>query len=160
MNQLLNDHPGVVNALNRVGARKPLQRVGLVAEPVVALTSDLPEVAQLLADDEFAGRLADLVVDRLAARGDEPVDEERFLQECLRVGRQWAMQGRLASEESVSLELFKPALRLARNRDLLEADAPELHKRRAAFRDELGETMRRLTVIADLTRRRSGPAAY
>ena len=54
-----------------------------------------------------------LVADRLAAWEDEPVDEPSFLDECLRVGRQWAMQGRLASEESVSLELFKPALRLA-----------------------------------------------
>ena len=63
-----------------------------------------------------------LVADRLAAWEDEEIDEARFLDECLRVGRQWALQGRLASEESVSLELFKPALRLAGHRDLLDSD--------------------------------------
>jgi glycerol-3-phosphate O-acyltransferase len=91
-----------------------------------------------------------LVAERLAAREDEPVDETRFFDECLRVGRQWALQGRLASEESVSLELFKPALRLARHRDLLDAGPPQLAKRREAFRDELRETVRTMNVVADL----------
>jgi glycerol-3-phosphate O-acyltransferase len=94
-----------------------------------------------------------LAAERLAAWEDVHVDEPRFLDECLRVGRQWAMQGRLASEESVSLELFKPALRLARHRDLLDSTAPHLHKRRADFRDELSETLRRVTVVADLAQR-------
>src|SRR4029453_18598593 len=61
-----------------------------------------------------------LVADRMAAREDGPIDQPAFLDECLRGGRQWAMQGRLANEESVSLELFKPALRLAAHRDLLD----------------------------------------
>ena len=99
-----------------------------------------------------------LVADRLAAWEDKQVDEARFLDECLRVGRQWAMQGRLASEESVSLELFKPALRLARHRDLLDSTAPHLNKRRADFRDELRETVRRINVVADLAQQRSTPA--
>lgn len=91
-----------------------------------------------------------LVADRLAAWDGEEVDEPRFLDECLRVGRQWALQGRLASEESVSLELFKPALKLARHRDLLDPAAPGLGQRRVAFRDELRETVRRVNVIAEL----------
>jgi glycerol-3-phosphate O-acyltransferase len=91
-----------------------------------------------------------LVADRLAALEDEEVDEARFFDECLRVGRQWALQGRLASEESVSLELFKPALRLARHRDLLDSTTPHLHQRRAEFRDELRETVRRVNVVADM----------
>jgi glycerol-3-phosphate O-acyltransferase len=99
-----------------------------------------------------------LVADRLAAADGEEVDESRFLDECLRVGRQWALQGRLASEESVSLELFKPALRLARHRDLLDPTAPDPRKRRADFRDELRETVRRMTVIAELAQRRQPPA--
>jgi glycerol-3-phosphate O-acyltransferase len=98
-----------------------------------------------------------LVADRLAAWDSEQVDESRFLDECLRVGRQWALQGRLASEESVSLELFKPALRLARHRDLLASTAPHLHKRRTDFRDELRETVRRVAVVADLAQRRGTP---
>jgi glycerol-3-phosphate O-acyltransferase len=99
-----------------------------------------------------------LVADRLAAWEPEDVDESRFLDECLRVGRQWAMQGRLASEESVSLELFKPALRLARHRGLLDPGSEQLPKRRADFRDELRETVRRVTVVADLARRGDAPA--
>ncbi|GAA4607429.1 glycerol-3-phosphate O-acyltransferase [Actinoplanes octamycinicus] len=92
-----------------------------------------------------------VVADRLDATDEsEPFDEGRFLAECLRVGRQWALQKRLASEESVSLELFKPALRLARHRDLVESAGPDLGKRRAAFLAEIHETLRRVTVIAAL----------
>ncbi|GAA0925288.1 lysophospholipid acyltransferase [Virgisporangium aurantiacum] len=94
-----------------------------------------------------------LVADRLAAREEEPVDEPSFLDECLRVGRQWALQGRLASEESVSLELFKPVLRLAAHRDLLGPTAPNLHKRRTEFRDEIRETLRRIDVVAGIAPR-------
>lgn len=94
-----------------------------------------------------------LVADRLAAHEDETIDQPAFLDECLRVGRQWAMQGRLGSEESVSLELFKPALRLAGHRDLLTSTAPDLHKRRTDFRDEIRETLRRVAVVADLPKR-------
>lgn len=97
-----------------------------------------------------------LVADRLAAAGDGRVDETPFLDECLRVGRQWALQGRLASEESVSLELFKPALQLARHRGLLDAGTPDLPQRRADFLDELRETARRVTVVAGY--RRQPPA--
>lgn len=89
-----------------------------------------------------------LVADRLAAAGDGTVEEGPFLDECLRVGRQWALQGRLASEESVSLELFKPALQLARHRGLLDAGTPDLARRRAGFLDELRETTRRVGVVA------------
>jgi glycerol-3-phosphate O-acyltransferase len=64
------------------------------------------------------------------------------------------LQGRLASEESVSLELFKPALKLARHRGLLDPSAPDVHQRRADFRDELRETVRRVTVVADLAQRK------
>jgi glycerol-3-phosphate O-acyltransferase len=98
-----------------------------------------------------------LVADRLAAHEDATVEETPFLDECLRVGRQWAMQGRLGSEESVSLELFKPALRLAGHRDLLTSTAPHLHKRRTDFRDEIRLTLRRVAVVADLSPRTVTP---
>jgi glycerol-3-phosphate O-acyltransferase len=96
-----------------------------------------------------------LVADRLAAWDDDEdtFDEARFLDECLRVGRQWALQRRLASEESVSLELFKPALRLARHRDLLDSAAPEVRKRRRDFRDELRQTVRRVNVVAEFAQK-------
>jgi glycerol-3-phosphate O-acyltransferase len=93
-----------------------------------------------------------VVADRLAdwedSGDDETFDENRFLEECLWVGKQWALQRRLASEESVSLELFKPALRLARHRDLVQSKAPNLRKRRREFLEEARETVRRVRVIA------------
>lgn len=94
-----------------------------------------------------------LVADRLAAWDeDEEFDDERFLDECLRVGRQWALQRRLASEESLSLELFKPALALARHRGLVESKEPKLGKRRRDFLDEVRAVVRRLDRLADLAR--------
>jgi glycerol-3-phosphate O-acyltransferase len=98
-----------------------------------------------------------VVADRLADwEDDETFDENRFLRECLSVGRQWALQRRLASEESVSLELFKPALRLARHRDLAESTAPNLRKRRRDFLDEVRETVRRVNVIARIAQHPAG----
>lgn len=98
-----------------------------------------------------------VVADCLAAwEEDEPFDEPRFLEECLRVGLQWALQKRVASEEAVSLELFKPALRLAEYRDLVTPGAPHLAKRRREFRDELSIDVRRVNVIAELARRGQG----
>jgi glycerol-3-phosphate O-acyltransferase len=96
-----------------------------------------------------------VVADRLAAweDDDEPFDEPRFLDECLRVGRQWALQKRLASEESVSLELFKPALRLAEHRDLVRSGAPGTAERRRDFLEEMRGTVRRVNMIAELARR-------
>ncbi len=90
-----------------------------------------------------------IVAEQLADNTDDELDEARFLDECLRVGKQWALQRRIASEESVSLELFKPALRLARHRGL-DSAAPDVKERRRAFADELCETIRLVGGIADL----------
>ena len=94
-----------------------------------------------------------VVADRLAEWDvDEVFDEKRFLDECLRVGKQWVLQRRLASEESVSLELFKPALRLAGHRGLLDSTTPELSKLRREFADEIASTVRRINEIASLAK--------
>ncbi|WP_127509628.1 lysophospholipid acyltransferase [Actinoplanes solisilvae] len=91
-----------------------------------------------------------VVAELLAAWPDfEPFDAARFLDECLRLGRQWALQKRVASEESVSLELFRPVLRLAEHRGLLNPGA-EATERRDDFRDQLRATVRRVHVIAGL----------
>jgi glycerol-3-phosphate O-acyltransferase len=94
-----------------------------------------------------------VVADRLAeCDADEVFDEKRFLDECLRVGKQWALQRRVASEESVSLELFKPALRRAGHRGLLEPTTPELSTLRMEFADEITSTVRRINDIESLAR--------
>lgn len=94
-----------------------------------------------------------IVADRLAAYEDESFDEEAFLAECLRVGKQWELQRRIANAESRSMELFKTALRLARHRELVDAsDDPDIARRRREFADEIATAIRRVNTIAELAR--------
>ena len=97
-----------------------------------------------------------VVAEQLAAADpSEEFDEQQFLAGCLRVGRQWALQRRLASEESVSAEMFRTALKLARHRGLVESDDPSLGKRRKAFADELREVRRYVAELADIASRQT-----
>jgi glycerol-3-phosphate O-acyltransferase len=94
-----------------------------------------------------------VVAERLAARDpDEEIDERVLVAECIRVGEQWALQRTLASEESVSGEMFGTALKLARHRGLLEAGAADLDKRRREFADELAELTQAVGRIAERDR--------
>jgi glycerol-3-phosphate O-acyltransferase len=94
-----------------------------------------------------------IVADRLAAHDPrEAIDENAFLRECLGVGRQFAMQHRLHSPESVSRELFRGALRLAANRDLVDPGRDELRQGRTAFATEIADVLRRVDVVRDLAR--------
>jgi glycerol-3-phosphate O-acyltransferase len=94
-----------------------------------------------------------IVADRLAALGDESLDEDAFLAECLELGKQWELQRRIASAESRSMELFKTALRLARHRELIDgSDSEQLAKRRQEFADEIAMATRRVNAIAVLAR--------
>jgi glycerol-3-phosphate O-acyltransferase len=96
-----------------------------------------------------------VVADRLAAQDGERIDTEDLLAECLRVGRQWALQRRLGSAESVSLELFKTALRLAGHLGLLE-ETPGVGKRRREFAEQVRDRVRRVRVIAEMARAAGG----
>ncbi|WP_250282354.1 MULTISPECIES: lysophospholipid acyltransferase [unclassified Frankia] len=89
-----------------------------------------------------------LVLDDDAAE----LDEERFLADCLDLGRQWAMQRRVASEESVSAEMFRTALKMARHRGLLEPGASphELVTRRRALAVQLDRVLHDVQEIAVL----------
>src|SRR5258707_12941821 len=62
------EQPAVASALDRIGARRILQRIGVVHEPASGLPSDTPEVSQLLADDAF-----DEALGRLARKPDRDV---------------------------------------------------------------------------------------
>jgi glycerol-3-phosphate O-acyltransferase len=94
-----------------------------------------------------------LVAEQLAAMDvEEEIDQTALVDACLRVGHQWALQRSLASEESVSGEMFASALNLARHLDLLRADAPALGKRRRALADELGEWSGAVGRIAERDR--------
>jgi len=65
-------------------------------------------------------------------------DEKAFLQACLARARMYRIERRLLSGESASQVLFKSALALARNRDLLE-ETPGVAERRRVFAAEVRE---------------------
>lgn len=122
------------------------------------LQESRPHVAHLVLRPFLDAYL--VVAERLAASAPDAVlDEDDFLHECLTVGRQWALQGRLASQESVTLELFRTALRLARHRSLWEPGEGDLAERRDAFAAEVRDATRRVAHIADLTRSGEGSGA-
>jgi glycerol-3-phosphate O-acyltransferase len=84
----------------------------------------------------------------------QPVEEGPFLKECLALGRQYELQRHIKRRESVSKVLFGTALRLARNRGLLESDGGELAARRRAFAEEIREAIRRVDAVEALVRAR------
>lgn len=94
-----------------------------------------------------------VVADRLAAEpcDPDPVDTERLLTECLAVGQQWLLQHRITSAESVSLELFGTALRVAGKRQLLIANADAASRR--DFAAEVAADVERADAVAELARK-------
>ncbi|WP_207208408.1 lysophospholipid acyltransferase [Nocardioides glacieisoli] len=90
-----------------------------------------------------------VLADRLADRGDSPVDEDDLLKDSLAVGQQWALQRRVASAESISLELFRTAMALARHKGLLDG-GEGVGSAREAFAAELREAVRRVNVIGEI----------
>ena len=77
----------------------------------------------------------------------EPVDEAAFLATCLALGKQYRLQRRIRRAESVSKVLFATALRLARNRDLLDPGPADLAECRRAFAVEIRAVIRRIDAI-------------
>ena len=87
----------------------------------------------------------------------EDFDETRFLADCLALSKQLLLQRRIHSGSSVSKVLFQTALKLARNRGLLDAAAPDLAEQRQAFAFEIRDALRRTEAIAALAAsRRAG----
>jgi len=81
---------------------------------------------------------------------DATVDETRFLATCLALGKQYRLQRRIRSTESVSKVLFETALRLARNRNLIQSGDADVVGRRRAFAEELRDVIRRIDAIGAL----------
>ena len=79
-----------------------------------------------------------VVAERLTARDPAlEIDRSAFLEECVAVGQQMLLQGRLYGPESVSSELFAAALELARNRGLLDRDDEAVAEKRRVFAAQL-----------------------
>jgi glycerol-3-phosphate O-acyltransferase len=84
-------------------------------------------------------------------------DEAAFQSECLGLGKQYVLQHRIRSGESVSQVLFANAIRLARNQKLVEPGGAELAEARKRFAAEIRESLRRVDAVEALVRaRRAG----
>jgi len=78
------------------------------------------------------------------------IDDTALLNQCLALGKQYRLQRRIRSTESVSKVLFETALRLARNRNLMQSGDADIGARRAAFAEELSDVIRRIDAIGAL----------
>jgi glycerol-3-phosphate O-acyltransferase len=74
------------------------------------------------------------------------LDERKFLSNCLALGQQYLLQGRVRSPDSVSKPLFRNGLELARNRQLV-TPGPDVSDRRHTFTVELRDVIRRVDAI-------------
>jgi glycerol-3-phosphate O-acyltransferase len=99
-----------------------------------------------------------VVADRLAGTAPGTVIDERgFLDACLGLGRQYYLQRRIHSAESVSKVLFESALKVADNRNLLHSTEPEVEKWRRVFAEQIRSSLRRIDAVEALAAsRRAG----
>jgi glycerol-3-phosphate O-acyltransferase len=89
-----------------------------------------------------------VVAEELAARDPAaPIEDDELIAECVAVGQQRLVRGRIVAAESISAELFGGALRLARNRGLDDAGS------RRALAAEIADVDRRVAVIARMATR-------
>jgi glycerol-3-phosphate O-acyltransferase len=92
-----------------------------------------------------------VVAQQLAARDPrQGFEKAEFLEECLGVGRQLLLQGRLHGPESVSQELYAAALQLAANRDIVDPGRDDVRVAREAFLAEIEEVLGRVSHIGRL----------
>jgi glycerol-3-phosphate O-acyltransferase len=85
---------------------------------------------------------------------DDPFDQNAFLGRCMGLGKQYLLQRRIQSAESVSKVLFETAVKLARNRELIDPGPPDLVERRRSFADEIRAAIRRADAIELLAQSR------
>jgi glycerol-3-phosphate O-acyltransferase len=95
-----------------------------------------------------------VVADTLAAHDPSIVDERQLLADCAAVGRQYMLQKKIRSAESVSKHLFQTGVQLVRNQKLFEV-ADDVAGRRKAFAASLADVMRRIDTIEALAHERA-----
>jgi len=89
-----------------------------------------------------------VVADALARRAPAATFEEaEFLRACQALGQQYVLQRRILSPESVSQGLFATALRLARNRGLVDPGALDLAARRRLLAEEVRAAIRHVDAV-------------
>jgi glycerol-3-phosphate O-acyltransferase len=83
------------------------------------------------------------------------VDEKQFFDRCLRLAKQWSLQHRIASKESVSLEMFATALKMARHRGLVDPDATaDIGEKRRTLVQQLDDLQKSIETLAAYARNR------
>jgi glycerol-3-phosphate O-acyltransferase len=87
------------------------------------------------------------VVGDALEREPDSVDEPAFLTRCMALAEQYRLQRRIRSGESVSRVLFDTALKLAKNRGLLDPATTDLAAKRAAFAAEIRAAIRRAEAV-------------
>jgi len=88
---------------------------------------------------------------------DQPIDAARFVSACCGLGRQYHRQQRIRSTASISQVILRTALELAKNRQLLDPDQPDLPRRRHEFASEIRAAIRGVDAIEALAAsRRAG----
>jgi glycerol-3-phosphate O-acyltransferase len=85
---------------------------------------------------------------------DAAFDQSAVLGRCMALGKQYLLQRRIQNAESVSKVLFETALKLARNRELLDPGAADLGDRRQAFAEEIRSAVRRADAVELLAQSR------
>jgi len=89
-----------------------------------------------------------VVADALERRNPAKTFEEGpFLADCLARAKQYQLQRRIGSQESISKSLFSTGLRLARNRRLIEDNDEDARAKRSAFAEELRNAIQRVDAI-------------
>ena len=76
------------------------------------------------------------------------IDEKLFLDRCLRLAKQWSLQHRIASEESISVEMFGTALKMARHRGLLNKNLSDVREKREHLVRELTKVQHSIESLA------------
>lgn len=76
------------------------------------------------------------------------LDEDAFLQRCVASGKQYHLQRRIRSAESVTRVIYETALKLMANRDLVEPGSPALRDRREAFATEIRDILHRIEIMS------------
>jgi len=100
-----------------------------------------------------------VVADRLYMSGEAPVDDRSdLLSDCLSWGKQYTLQRRIRSPESVSRVLLDNGIKLAENRGLMAGEGAALEADRAIFVDEVRDTIRRIRVVNALAMQRMAGA--
>ena len=92
-----------------------------------------------------------IVADRLQAYAPgQAIDKSRLSDECVAIGKQYVLQGRLRNPECVSREIFTNAMQLAANRGLLKPGDDTLLQKRKAFALELEAAVAAVDAIDTL----------